>query len=258
MKISLLAKASGLNYSLESGLSDGQKNFDHHGQFAGQSAPCADNRIPILSANDVVEISHIDADSFVGLLRMAGRELPQVDFDLMEKIDLSGTSVCPDKFDSTVLYMVGVNQLARDLKFPRVMETSTDVSSVVEAMMAKTAEEIIAIGREATVTSETAYVNCRKAVDGKVGYWRVGATDAFDPSRPYEDGVEVVVVQRVHYATISIYCSPKSVHAFGGQEIAGIPFAGHPKAAGSPRGAEMTDEMATSVFDALAKKISGN
>jgi len=251
MKVAIVTVATGQGYSLEAGIADGQRHFDHHRQFSVNPAPCRDERITFVG-DECVEITHIDADCFVGLLRMAGKSLPGVDFDLMEKIDLNGSSVCADKFDVTLLYMVGVGQLARDLKFPRAnVDAPTDVTEVVEAMMAKTDEEIIKIGKVATEKSEAAYQSCKIASEGKAGYWVIGANDPFDPSRPYEDGIPVVVVHRTHYKSISIYCDPKSEYAFGGKTVASIEFVGHPKAAGSPRGVEYTAEDGKNVYNAI-------
>jgi len=256
MIVRIVTEATGNNFSLEAGLADGQRHFDHHGKHAGEPAPCSDDRIPVIGDDDCVEITHIDADTYVGLLRMAGKKLPDVDFDLMEKIDLNGSSVCPDKdkFDPTLLYMVGIGQVARELRFPRPSaEGPIDVSDLVKAMFAKTSDEIIEIGRIATEKSETAYRDCRVAMSDKVGYWIVGPDDPLDPSRPYEDGVSVVVVHRTHYESISIYCDPRSEYEFGGQAVAGIKFAGHPKAAGSPRGIAFNAEDGQRVFEELAR-----
>lgn len=257
MQALLVTKASGKNFSLEAGFADGEKNFDHHREHSSQPAPSNDNRVPVVGVDDVVEISHIDADTFVGLLRMSGRELPQVDFALMERIDLNGSSVCPDKFNPTLLYMVGVGQIARDLKFPRASaEGPTDVTAFVEAIMAKTEAEIIATGRAATEKSEAAYGGCCEGKVGRVGYWVIGPDDPLDPSRPYEGGVAVVVVHRTHYESISIYCDPKSEYVFGGKVVAGIEFAGHPKAAGSPRGVKFSAEDGRRVFDEIVEMVN--
>jgi len=255
MRVILTKKAEGRGYSVEAGLADGKQHFDHHREHSDNPGPCRDERIPVVSSNDIVEISHIDADTYVGLLRMDGRELPKVDFDLMERIDLNSSSVCSDKFNETLLYMVGVNQIARDLKFPFPKDEPQDVSEVIESMMRNDANEIVRIGHEANEKSEATYRNCRKVLSdsGKVGYWEVGASDPFDPSRPYEDGVKVVVVYRQHYKSVSIYCDPKSDYAFGGKTVAGIEFAGHPKAAGSPRGVEFSNKDGRRVFQDLAE-----
>jgi len=256
MKILLVTKATGDNFSLEAGLADGQRHFDHHGDHVGNPAPCSDERIPVIGDNETVEITHIDADSFIGLLRMSGRKLPHSDFALMEQVDLNGSSVCPDKFNPTLLYMVGIGQIARELRFPRPsVDAPNDISELIETMMDKTADEIITIGREATEKSETAYRKCLVASAEKIGYWVVGSDDPLDPSRPYEDGVHVVVVHRTHYESISIYCSPTSEYAFGGKEIASIQFAGHPKAAGSPRGVAFNDKDGYEVYEELVEYI---
>ncbi len=255
MKVQIVVKSTAVGFSVEAGVADGVKNFDHHGAHSANPAPCRDERITKVDEAAVVEITHLDADCFVGLLRMGGRELPKVDFSLMEKIDLNGSSVCANKFDTTLLYMVGVGEVARGLKFPRPDQAGPiDVTAQVEAMMAKTDTEIIEAGRFATVASEATYRNCRKSVstDGKIGLWTVGANDPLDPSRPYEDGVEVVVVFRTHYASVSIYCSPSSSATYGGKTVAGIQFAGHPKAAGSPRGEVMDETIAQKVFEEIA------
>ncbi len=258
MKVYITTAATGRGFSIEAGIADGVRNFDHHHKWSANPAPCRDERIPAVPEGSVVEITHLDADTFVGLLRMAGRPVPGVDLFLMEQIDLNGSSVCSDRFNPTLLYMVGVGELARGLKFPRPStEGPVDVSELVEAMMAKTTEEIIEIGRDATERSETAYADCRVAISpsGRVGFWAIGPTDPLDPSRPYTDGVEAVIVYRSHYASISIYCSPTSPLQFGGETVAGILFVGHPKAAGSPHGQAMIEGDARRVFEEIAEKV---
>lgn len=259
MKVILIAKIleNFSGYSIEAGIADEVRNFDHHGQFAGFSSPCNNYNIPVIGENDKTIITHIDADTLVGLLRMAGKPLPEIDLALLEQIDLNGSSVVQNKFDRTLLYAVGIGQLARQLGFPRVTNEPVDVTAIIQEMMAKTTEEIIEIGQAATEKSETAYEKCRKALSasGKVGFWSIGVQDPLDPSRPYEDGVEIVVVHRDHFKAISVYCSPGSAYGFGGQTIAGIEFAGHSKACGSPRGIEMTVEDARRVFEEIAKSI---
>lgn len=245
-------------YSIEAGQADGLRHFDHHDQLhRANPAPCADTRIPVVGEDEIIVITHMDADTYIGILRLVGQPLPEVDFALMERVDLNGSSVVEDLFDPTLLYMVGIGQLARDLKFPRPStDGPVEVSELVEAMMAKTSEEITALGRETQEKAEAAYRDCAVERTGAVGLWVVGPTDALDPSRPYQDGVEVVVVFRRHYQSISVYCSPDAKHAFGGQELAGIQFAGHPKAAGSPRGVAFAEADASRVFAAVCEVVN--
>jgi len=256
MKVLLVTKASGDNYSVEAGLADNVKHFDHHGKHSNYPAPCNNDEIPVIGQNDVVEITHIDTDTLLGLMRMAGKKLPPLlDRDLIENVDLNGSSVVKDRFDRSYLYMVGVNELAKEIGFPRPSETPTDVTSKIMQLMNAPIQKLLEMGKAATETSENTYSSNRVATDGTVGLWSVGAKDPFDPSRPYVDGIDVVVVYRDHFKSISIYCSPSSKYAFGNTTVAGIPFAGHPKACGSPRGEEFTLDDAKRVYTELTNKV---
>lgn len=243
-------------YSIEAGLHDGVRHFDHHGEFSQNASPCNNPEIPVIAAGSVVYISHIDADTYIALLRMQCKELPEIDLSLLEKIDCNGSSIIENKFDPTLLYSVGVGQLARKLNFPRVSNETQDVTDIVYEMFSYSEEEIIQLGRVATEKSEATYENCLVSKLGNIGYWVIGADDPLNPSRPYEDDFEVVVVHRRHYKSISIYCAPSNDYAFAGQEIAGIQFAGHPKACGSPRGTEFDQKDGQRVFEELAQKIN--
>jgi hypothetical protein len=256
MKVLLVVKATGDNYSIEAGLSDDIRHFDHHGAFGAYPAPCANDKIPVIGG-DIVEVTHIDADTFGGLLRMSGLPLPKIDLALLERIDLNGSSIVTDRFDPTYLYAMGVKQLAIALRIPRPsVDGPIDISDKIEEMLVKRQEEIIELGRTAVVASETSYRNCVVMSDGRVGLWSVGENDPLDQSRPYIDGMEVVVVYRRVYKTIDIYCAPTSPYVFGGKEIEGIQFEGHPKACGSPRGVEMGLEDAKRVYKAISASIS--
>lgn len=256
MKVLLVVKATGDNYSIEAGLADDIRHFDHHGAFSAYPAPCANDHIPAIG-DGIVEVTHIDADTFGGLLRMSGLSLPKIDFALLERIDLNGSSIVADRFDPTYLYAVGVKQLAIAIGIPRPsVDGAIDISDKIEAMFAKRQEEIIELGRSAVVASEASYKNCMVMSTGKVGLWSIGKNDPFDQSRPYVDGMEVVVVYRQVYKTIDIYCAPASSYAFGGEKIASIQFAGHPKACGSPRGVEMSLEDAKRVFREISDSVS--
>jgi hypothetical protein len=259
-------KNFGADYSVEAGKSDGAKHFDHHGQFAGHIAPCR-AEMPVAENGETIQISHIDADTFVGLLKLYGADLPEVDFELMEQIDLNGTSVCADKFNPTLLYMVGVGEVARNVKFPRATDQEQDVTDIVEAMMAKTEEEIIETGRNATEASEATYRDCKVTNRGNVGFWKINANQPFDPSRPYEDGISVVVVYRENYRSVSVYCDPNSSHTtmtLGKVEtgdglpqnyratIGGYRMCGHPKATGTERTTNgWSFEDAQAIYDAI-------
>lgn len=248
-RILLVTKASGKNFSIEAALNDGKKNFDHHGNFSGEKSPCNNPEISIIENERIIEISHLDADTFIGLKRMLGIDLPNIDLDLMEKIDLNGSSVCEDKFDPTLLYMVGVGSLVREKKFPRVTSTAVEVTELVYSILCKSDEFITDVGEKAQTIAEDCYGDKKIWIrSNPVGIWSIGPEDQFDPSRPYEDGTDIVVVFREHYKSISIYCNPKTKYQFADETIAGVMFAGHPKACGSPRGQEMTFVDAIRVY----------
>lgn len=238
-------------YSVECGFADNKKHFDHHGEYASFASPCINTTIPIIT-NETIYVSHIDADSFIGINRLLGKEIPSnLDLSLMQEIDLNGSSVVSNKFNPTLLYMVGVGQKTREYKFPRVTSEPQDITSIIMDLLKLSTEEFIEAGRIATEKSEKAYTECLIKKQGNKALYSIGANDPLDPSRPYEDDIDIVVVYRQHWKTISIYCNPKSQYAFGGSIVANIEFGGHPKACGSPRGVEMSLEQAISVFEAI-------
>jgi hypothetical protein len=254
MSLTILLSASiETPFSIEAGQADGKQHFDHHGEMSENPSPCNDPRIVAAPDGSEVGITHMDADTFVGLLRLAGQPMPNVDLSIMEEIDNSG-SAGVSKEDRTLHYMVGISQLSRLAKFPRCpKEGQIDVSAELAEMMTYSDEKIIAMGKEAVEASEATYTDCRKAVGSKVGLWSVGANNPFDPSRPYEDGFEIVVSYRRHHKAMSIYCSGVTSHAFADKTIAGVLFAGHPQACGSPHGEEITEEKALEVFRHIKK-----
>ncbi len=108
----------GCTHSIEAGVSDGQYHFDHHGQHAGQPAPC-EAEISPASAGSLCVITHVDADTLVGLSKLLGRPFKddRLDFGLMARIDEEGSFGYP--IGTTREFMVGVGVRARQLEFPR-------------------------------------------------------------------------------------------------------------------------------------------
>lgn len=241
-------------YSIEAGLADNIRHFDHHRlEHKVYPSPCNNHRIPGVEDGAVIQVSHLDADTFIGVARMLEVEHlihGELDFDLMEKIDNNGSSVVENDND-TYRFMVGVGVLARKLGFPRMTEEDQDVTEIVMSMLGNSVDFFIQLGKESIEKSEADYVKCQHSVVGDRGLWVVNAEDNFDPSRPYQDGVNVVVLHRVHYGTISIYCNPASEYAYGGTEVGGIEFNGHPKACGSPRGEVFNLDNAVHVLKSL-------
>ena len=244
-------------YSVEAGFADNIQHFDHHGEFCKFPAPCNNGVTRKIGSDSVIYVTHIDADTLVGLQRLTGVELPEgVDFSLMEKIDLNGSSVCKDKFDQTLLFMVGVGQMSRTLGIPRATDEPQDITSLVMELINTPSEDVIQIGRKATEQSEATYQNCLVEKQGNVAFFSIGENDPLDPSRPYEDGQTIVVVHRDHYKSISVYCAPSTDYAFAGKSLAGIEFQGHPKACGSPRGLAFSKADALQVFKSIVDSIA--
>jgi hypothetical protein len=244
-------------YSIEAGIADNVQHFDHHKEeHKVYPSPCNNTSIePIKDDGSIkyIQISHLDSDTFIGIARLLGvnhllRE--PLDFSMMEQIDLNGSKGI-DKNNSTYQFMVGVGVLARKLNFPRITDEPQDVTVIVQQMLDTSIFSFTQYGKCSIDKAETDYKECRYSQQGNMGLWVVDATHDFNPSRPYEDGIYVVVVYRSHYKTISIYCDPDSDYSFAGQTIAGIEFNGHAKACGSPRGMEMTLEDAIEVYSIL-------
>ena len=265
MKILLVTRASGQNHSIEAGLADGLKNFDHHKEHGGNPAPCNDSRIGgFKDGNDIVEITHTDADTLLGLMRLLGMKLPNIDMSVVEKIDLNGSSSVP--LDNVELaYMVGTMGIVMDSNVPRPSTEPQDVTSVVTSILSKMSNEenVINLGKEKIEKSEGEYQKATKysPVSNVVAIACPKETQ-IDPSRPYSDGFDVVVFFREQYKSISLYASPRTKVDFVKNPVyAGIKFAGHPKACGSPRGEEFswkdTIAVATDVSNRISQLMQG-
>ena len=242
------------SYSVEAGLADNVNHFDHHkSEHRHFPSPCNNPAITPRVESGTCAITHIDADTFVGCLRLVGGEIPSLDLELMQHIDLNGSSVISNPLNNdTYHYMVGIGQIARDLKFPRPdKEQDIDVSDIISDMMSIPWTEIVAVGRESTLKSEQDYEFCSMEAMNGVLLIRCDSYHAIDPSRGYKDGYHTVVIYRKHYKSISIYTAPSNDKVVKG-EWAGIVFDGHPKACGSPRGEEMLFSQAVAVYEALA------
>lgn len=263
MKIVLQPHDDGnCTHSIENGKHDGKRNFDHHGPFAEEICPANNNDIQLIFGLDAnIGISHIDADTVVGLARMLGQAdylanmfFSHIDLNLLEEIDINGSSVVPVEeltSNPTLLYMVGVGQLCNKLQFP--FKGPTDVTDLICDFFNVPPKEVIEMGREATMASEVSYVTCKIPTYGTIGLWSIGKDQPFDPSRPYRDGYEIVLIYREDFKSISVYGNAESLPkgtSFPGT-WAGIEFQGHPMACGSPRDEEFTLSDAVRVMEAL-------
>jgi hypothetical protein len=244
-------------YSIEAGVADNIQHFDHHKEEHNMyPSPCNNTSIkPIEDDGSIkyIQISHLDSDTFIGIVRLLGvnhilRE--PLEFNMMEYIDLNGSKGI-NKDNPTYQFMVGVGVLARKLNFPRITDEPQDVTDIVQQMLDTSVFSFIQYGKCSIDKAEADYKECMYSQQGNMGLWVVDATHDFNPSRPYEDEIQVVIVYRPHYKSISIYADPDSDYSFAGQTISGIEFNGHAKACGSPRGQEMTLEDAIEVYSIL-------
>lgn len=269
MKILLVTKATRTpgRRSVEAGLADGVDHFDHH-------FPCPANDPRIKPGTGDTEVTHYDADTHVGVLRMLGQPLPgmMVDLNRLAVIDTQGSKGIPP-LDPTLLYMSGIEYMAFTLKIPRATPgTEVDVTDQVMQIVEMGEDALIAVGRGQYERSETAYKEKRLASSpkGKVGFWAIDDIE-MNGSRPYEDGYEVVVLFRAGYASVSLYFNP--VHALNvlnlpgvvevegdlppnyRQTVGGIRFCGHITACGSPRGQTLTVDDARKVYEAACAGV---
>lgn len=302
IKIHLVKKATGNNFSIEAGIHDGIKNFDHHdGSFKGNRppSPCNNDKIKDISVNNfkknIIEITHLDADTFLGLARMMGKNYngydkvtdddgswffdEKLNLNLVEKIDLNGSTGYEET--SEYYFMVGFSEIVRELKnilaintnfpngLPRLSENEEfiDITEIIEYLFyyyESDFEGIIDKGIKVCGESEKAYKDCKISVDNvsgmyaydnqssghTKGFWLV-KDNSFDPSRPYRDNIDIVVIYRENYKTMSIYCNPCTNYNFNEKIIKNVEFKGHAKACGSPRGREITENEAFEVYKVI-------
>jgi len=243
------------SYSIEAGIADGVRGFDHHGPAAGNPAPCADDRIQPIPDGFVIYVTHLDADTFVGVLRMLGLlwiiDQKLVDLILMGRIDESGSVILPDhgRDVPTRQYMVGISSLKREFRFPRWNGEDIDVTDIFEKIISYSTEEINRLGREKIVQGEKAYQRCKDEsvfTEGGVILLCLKTEKPFDLNIPYEDGYEIVVAYN-EGGHISLRVHPDVDFQVDGKTFADVPFAGHPRAAGSLRGEKFTEEQAKNV-----------
>lgn len=238
-------------YSIEAGKVEKGHHWDHHRKEHSQfPSPCNNPEITPLPDGATLVVTHVDADTVIGAKRALGKALPKVDFAVIEALDKNGSSVLSSLDCAELFYALGIGEVSRKVKFPRVTESTQDVTKEFNAILDTPDSEVITAGKESYAKGEEVYSRCFQAKDGKVGLWILGEKDSIDPSRPYRDNVPVVVVYREQYKSISIYCDPKTPYV-GKGTWAEIVFEGHDKACGSPRGQVMNPKQAGDVFKAL-------
>lgn len=248
-------------YSLESGLSDQVRHFDHHSKEhkeLGHKSPCNTVEMPVIPNDSVIQISHIDSDTFIGIERMCGIVREGLDYDLMEQIDLNGSSVSPDLFDKTLLFMVGLSTKTRDMRFPRSnKDIDVSVTQYISNLIDLPTDYFIELGYKTQVDSLTNFSRCLinsvTSITGlEVAQVVVPDNISVDPSIGYSKGFDIIVVYRENYKSISLYGKPNSNFELN-KNWSGIEFQGHTLACGSPRGVDHTVQDSDNVLNSLSK-----
>jgi hypothetical protein len=260
-KIFLTAKDPTVDYdySFECGVADNKFHFDHHKVEHHYPAPCNNTAIKyhFLKSDIKIGISHLDADTLLGIERLINDNFQGkfngIDLELIEKIDMNGSScLSKEELSSTTYgYVVGVGILARELKFPRISsEEDIDVTNIVTSIFNTKISEIVEKGIEAERRSvaDTDKATLLKKSNIALIYVREEAN--VNPSLPYREGIDIVVVFYERWKKISLYSNPLTKTIVKGN-VGGIEFSGHDKACGSPRGEEFCLEDAIRIYEIL-------
>lgn len=236
-------------YSLGGGVNNGIHNFS-------RIPICDDETIPVISEQGVVEISKFNIDIFLGFLRMSGKELPNLDYNIISRFAFNGIFDCYldlDPYDQTLLYAVGVEKLAKEFGFPSVVYEDIDVSLIIEELMKKDFKEIIEVGRKANKKREEAYTSCLIDENERAGCWLIDHNDEpFDPQRLLLDGYDIVVVYREHKQSVSIYYNDKiDIDINKHRIMGGVEFSGGDGAVHSPEGAMINTSQLDEICDCV-------
>lgn len=261
------------------------EGYDPEGMFP---APCADPSIPVIPEDEPVAIGRFDADTFVGLLRIYGRPLPPVDFELMAEIDVKSKSIVCDRRTDTFCYIIGLEEMAvrvferlqGQLVLPveigprgtwerrsyvhchstfleeLVSQKPLEVTVLAEALAAESAETIIALGRE--LVEEMEARECLVRQEKNVGLYLVKKGQPSSLARTYRCGVQIAVIYLEKQGRVIISTHPHTHYDFGVRmidkktekktSVADIVFSGSTHSVGSPRGVACTPEDAERVF----------
>jgi hypothetical protein len=245
-------------FSIESGLADNVLHFDHH-KPEHKHYPCPANNpaiqgkasIEAYPHPNIVQITHCDADTFIGWLRLQDYPIPNIDLTILERIDTQSSFGIP-KDNPTLVWMVGLNTARDIIGFPRAAAEPKDVSEYMEQLRRVPGQIITWIGKKAIERTLQTHTNCLKESQNKVGLWAIGENDPFDATIAYDHDYQTVIVYRKHHKAISIYAHPESDLHYANRSFAGILFQGHPKACGSPRGIQYSLKDAIAVFNEIA------
>ena len=255
--------------SIEAGRYDGVCHFDHHAAYEAEDCPCSHTDIQAIPVDAVIGVTHMDADTFVGLLRLLGRHFEMtalktvgVDFDLVAKYDIKVPGL-PRGLNITKCFMLAVT--AASMKIPRPPAKGViDITEQVMEIIASLTKEggirrFLAEGQALGERAEALYkerlrMTTTDTHGRRIGLWSLREGETMDPTRPYEDGYSLVVIYRQGFGSASLYANDDIAEALPGV-WAGVLFQGHPHACGSERGKTFSQEEIKLATVALAMRL---
>lgn len=254
MKVILKPIPDSNEYSIESGLHDGLRHFDHHGKFTMNLPVCLQD-IPVIPNDSCIYITHIDADTLKGVSKMMGKNFASdINWQIVGIIDSNG----PEYMDENIrdrAFMIGIGHIARKLEIPR----EGDVTDKILNMLDTPSEEYIRLGLEEMKKSKLETIRSIVKLENDIALVDLPKNIGLDALALYKIGASIIVTYRNSFKTISIMGSkvikPSPIPDLR-REWSGIKFEGHPLACGSPRDKEYELSDAYRVYDEIKKEIS--
>ena len=156
--------------------------------------------------------------------------------------------------------MVGISLISGKLGFPRWDGKNVDVTEIIEEIICSLmdTERVVRLGKEKMIQGKEAYQRCKGKTftGGKVILLCVERSeDSFDGNIALVDGYKAAVIYSEQRESISLRVRSDVDLSVKKGEFGGVPFAGHPKAAGSLFGKKFTREQAESVREALERLL---
>lgn len=235
----------------------------HHGNNAGNPAPCNDKKIPNLDYVTIL-LSHLDLDSIVGCGRVHGIITPEWDdfCQAIELIDVNGVhhmyKLSQENQDRLNAYYAWNFSQGRQ---ERILET-TDVTTKVEESLNiiqkifNGNKELIELGKIWVKSATEAVENCLLFETKNI---RVFSTPQVFCGASYYSPIKNQIMkacvsfnQKFKAITLSFEDGGKEFNAMEiMQELFGNEAGGRPGIAGTPRGVEFTNDDMKKVIDKL-------
>jgi hypothetical protein len=248
IKIILTTAPTYKGYSIEAGRHDGINHFDHHGEFKDQLCPANNKKIlPIIEKDAFIEITHVDTDTLLGLYRLLGYKIPDINLEEVEKIDTCGPSAV-NPLNRTLMYMKGITSLACEWKLRSKPGKDRDIFAYIAGMYIQDEMYYIVKGSLKAIYQEEFFQNSLFLKDKDMALYYIKRGETIDTGRPYADGINHFVLYSEATGAISIFRKPELTTVFNDKNWGKILFKGHAGACGSPRGTRYSLGDAKRVF----------